>query len=684
MSPETHQRVRQLFDEALARPEAERVPFLQQACGTNPEVLGQVTQLLSAHIKAADFLEAKPDLPRHIGRYLVSRELGRGAMGIVYEAVDPLIGRKVAVKVIRLQSLADGTEAAYLRERLFREARTAGGLFHPGIAVILDVGQDGDIAYIAMEYVDGPSLLQMASHRSIGHGEILNFLQQAAAALDYAHAHGVVHRDIKPANIMLEKGVTVKVADFGIAKISSSPQYTQTGMAMGTPRYMSPEQVEARPLDGKSDQFSLAVVAYELLVGDQPFHADSLMALAHGIIYGPRPSARAVNPDLPVEVDQVFYRALAKLPDERYANCCEFVTALQRAFTPEADISTRATVSPPLSATTRITVPPSVATTAMPVPVPVPPPVPAGKPTRYIVGGAVAAALLAAAGLGYVYMHRSPAAEPKIPPAPPQQTTAPPVAAPPQTAPGTVAPHISRFLADPPSIDAGSQSTLSWDVSGATDVDVEPGIGKKPAAYSVAVRPGRSTHYKLTATNAAGTRQGEASVEVKLKPPDAVTPAKPPEVAAPVSADQLYLDGEAKFRDKKFDEAVPLLTKAAASGDVRAMLALGDLYGEKGDKQREIYWYQKAAEKGDVLGMLNLAGCYEFGGSGVPPNEVMAAKWFQKAAARNSPPATYDLAQMYEEGRGVPRDPAEARRLYQHAAELGNQDAKNWLARHRQ
>src|SRR5580698_2039961 len=166
MSPEAHQRVRQLFDEALARPEAERMPFLKLACGSNTEVLGQVTQLLAAHVEAADFLQDTPTPTRHIGRYVVARELGRGAMGIVYEATDPLIGRKVAVKVIRLPALADGTEADFLRERLFREARSAGGLFHPGIAVILDVGQDADVAFIAMEYVEGPSLLQVMSART--------------------------------------------------------------------------------------------------------------------------------------------------------------------------------------------------------------------------------------------------------------------------------------------------------------------------------------------------------------------------------------------------------------------------------------------------------------------------------------------------------------------------------------
>jgi serine/threonine protein kinase len=276
MSPEIHRRVRELFDEALERAEAERMPFLQTACAGDAEVFGQVAQLLSAHVEAGQFLEGEPARPQRIGRFVITHELGRGSMGVVYKAIDPLIEREVALKVSRLQRLADGHEAAFLRERLFREARSAGGLFHPGIVVILDVGQEADVPFIAMEYIEGPSLSQMLAARPrIDRGEALGFLRQTAAALDFAHSKGVVHRDIKPANIMLQSGVTVKVADFGIAKISSSQRYTKTGAAMGTPTYMSPEQVDAQPLDGRSDQFSLAVVAFELLTGAQPFQAES-------------------------------------------------------------------------------------------------------------------------------------------------------------------------------------------------------------------------------------------------------------------------------------------------------------------------------------------------------------------------------------------------------------------------
>jgi len=302
-----------------------------------------------------------------IGRYAVVRELGRGGMGIVYEATDPAIGRRIAIKVINVQFLAGAGEAQVLRERLFREAHSAGALSHSGIVVVYDVGEDREMAFIAMEYVDGPSLQQVQqSGRKLQPAEAMDILRQVAAALDYAHSNGVVHRDIKPPNIMLHKGRQVKIADFGIAKVTTAPKYTATGMVMGTPAYMSPEQIEGRDVDGRSDQFSLAVVAYELLTGASPFLGASYASMVHSIVYGQRPSAHAANPLLPEAVDPVFARALASSPEYRFATCTELVSALDAALRAPVPVSTP--IATPVAAPAAAPFAPPVAAQPSPAP----------------------------------------------------------------------------------------------------------------------------------------------------------------------------------------------------------------------------------------------------------------------------------------------------------------------------
>ena len=355
MPPEFHQRVRGIFDEVLNRPESERLQFLQEICGADRDSFQAVERLLEAHGASSFFLDRPSPSARRFGRYVISRELGRGGMGIVYEATDPLIGRSVAIKIIHIESLAQPGEAGFMRDRLFREARSAGSLSHPGIVTIFDVGQEGDEAFIAMERVDGPSLQQvLASRPRPDRASALDILRQCAAALDYAHRHGVIHRDVKPANIMLHEGVSVKITDFGIAKLESAADQTRTSGVVGTPSHMSPEQIEAKPLDGRSDQFSLATVAFQLLTGTQPFRADSVAGLLHQILHGERPSARAMNSSLPPTVDKILQRGLEKVPAARYATCAEFAGAIEKAIqdapppAPEALTETLTLVTEPL------------------------------------------------------------------------------------------------------------------------------------------------------------------------------------------------------------------------------------------------------------------------------------------------------------------------------------------------
>ncbi len=268
-----------------------------------------------------------------IGRYQIVGELGRGAMGIVYRALDPTIGRPVAIKTIRLADLTDETERTRLRDRLFREAQSAGLLSHPGIVVVYDVGEQDDVTYIAMEFVNGTTLEKMMTgEKPLEPQIVLNVLHQTAAALDYAHKKGIVHRDIKPANIMIDEDGVAKIADFGVAKIATSHQLTQTGTVLGTPNYMSPEQVQGKAVDGKADQFALAVVAYELLTGEKPFAAEQLTTVLYKVISEEAPAPQHLNPTLGFPVALVLNRALSKDPAKRYPSCTEFINALDAAL----------------------------------------------------------------------------------------------------------------------------------------------------------------------------------------------------------------------------------------------------------------------------------------------------------------------------------------------------------------
>jgi serine/threonine protein kinase len=253
-------------------------------------------------------------------------------MGVVYHAIDPNIGRPVAIKTIALGTVHKPEEQERLRERLFREARSAGILSHPGIVTIYDVEQQGDLAYIAMEYVDGPTLDQMLSEaHALRSEQIFSILAQTAVALDYAHQKGIVHRDIKPANVMIAADGTAKITDFGIAKITASEQFTMTGSIVGTPHYMSPEQVQGQTVDGRSDQFSLAVIAFEMLTGEKPYTGEHLTTVVYKIVAEEPASPQRINPTLSREISGVIQKGLAKKPDDRYANCQEFVAALEKA-----------------------------------------------------------------------------------------------------------------------------------------------------------------------------------------------------------------------------------------------------------------------------------------------------------------------------------------------------------------
>ena len=256
-----------------------------------------------------------------LGRYVLDRQIGRGAMGAVYLGRDPKIGRQVAIKTLALSQLFSGAELAEARTRFFREAETAGRLQHPDIVTIFDAGEDRDLAYIAMEFLAGHDLQR---HTQIGRlppvARALEIAARVALALAHAHRQGVVHRDIKPANVMIDPCTgSVKLTDFGIARITDSSR-SRTGMVLGTPSYMAPEQMAGDLVDGRADLYSLGVVLFQLLTGHLPHDAPSLAALMRQIANDPAPDVRSLRPELPEALANVVALALEKRAALRYAD----------------------------------------------------------------------------------------------------------------------------------------------------------------------------------------------------------------------------------------------------------------------------------------------------------------------------------------------------------------------------
>jgi len=271
-------------------------------------------------------------MPEQIGRYKIVAELGKGAMGVVYKAQDPAIGRFIAIKSIRLDALTEPAERQRLRDRLFREAQSAGILSHPNIVTIYDIAEEDGMAYIFMELVNGPSLEALLKAHQPPDGEtLMSILRQVAAALDYAHKKGIIHRDIKPANIMVHEDGTAKITDFGVAKIVSQ-QMTQAGTILGTPSYMAPEQIQGATVNGQTDQFALAVIAYEILTGEKPFAGEHLTTLMFKIVQDEFVPPHRLNPTLMPSVQSVMQKAMAKRAADRYESCAEFINSLAAAL----------------------------------------------------------------------------------------------------------------------------------------------------------------------------------------------------------------------------------------------------------------------------------------------------------------------------------------------------------------
>jgi serine/threonine protein kinase len=352
MDTDRWSQIEQLYHSALQKEAGERAEFLRESCAADPSLRQEVESLLAVADDADGYLNAAvrgafqpsgvnaaaapqretPTASSRLGRYQLLNEIGRGAMGVVYRALDPAIGRTVAIKTILLDDEA-GEKSSERRRRLLRESQAGGQLSHPHIVAVHDVSEEGKTAYIVMEYVVGRTLDQAVSNdpslRSVS--QALRIVEECASALDYAHSRGVVHRDIKPANIMLQADGAVKIADFGIAKAAQFTPLTQSAVIVGSPHYMAAEQWKGEAVTGRTDQYALAAVAFGLLTGSRPFESDTMASLAAKALYEEPPAATSVNPALPASLDDVLRKALSKNAAARYETCSQFATALREA-----------------------------------------------------------------------------------------------------------------------------------------------------------------------------------------------------------------------------------------------------------------------------------------------------------------------------------------------------------------
>ncbi|MCP4635823.1 MAG: serine/threonine protein kinase [Methyloversatilis sp.] len=438
-------------------------------------------------------------IPAKLGKYDILRELGQGAMGIVYEGRDPVIDRRVAIKTLKREQL-ERSEADEVIARFKREAQAAGRLNHPNVVAIYEYGEEADgTAFIAMEFVQGRELKDaFDSDERIALPLVGRIMGQLLDALEHAHRNGVVHRDIKPANIILLADGTVKVADFGVARIESS-NLTQAGTVMGTPSYMSPEQFMGQTVDGRSDLFSAGVVLYQLLTGEKPF-TGALTTIMHKVLKEDPPWPSVLNVHVPARLDAVVKRAMAKRPEDRFQSAADFRRALDAALTgapadedatmvnlgdatlSDATLATATMASAPPAAQADSTLqqparPPVSAAPASGAAAPrpdtpptMPPPAARPAPSRAPIAVAVTAALLAVAAGGWLLTRPAPEAP-----------AAPPPTAPVATEPAAAAPVA---VTPAPALDPGVAVISAIGLADPSD----PKLADNPAAVTQALR----------------------------------------------------------------------------------------------------------------------------------------------------------------------------------------------------
>jgi len=462
-----------------------------------------------------------------VGRYKILTQLGKGAMGIVYLADDPLLNRQVAIKSIDL-AVEDPTRREFLRGRLLRDARAAASLSHAHIVGVYDIVEEGDCACIVMEYVDGENLASYLVRNPVADSQFtVHVIRAMASALDYTHSRNIIHRDIKPANVMLDSARTPKITDFGIARITEGATTTMTGTVMGTIEYMAPEQVKGEPVDGRADQFALAVVTYRMLTGSTLYGDQSMATLAYKIVNEAPKPARSRNSWLPAGIDPVLSKALSKEPKDRYRNCCEFADALAVSLAGVDREAPTVAMAPPQRKSRK-------------------------RATGVVIGLAAAAAVIGGVAIWKPWDH------PPQPAAPSAVAIGKPAAqpAPPPTEPKPAATQQTAASVEKPPV-----KKTAVEKALAEDAPVEKPVTKKSSVKSP-------------------QKAAETKAEPVAPPVEAPPEPQPPPANAPESAMEAFNRGRDMMKGNQFAEAVQAFTKAAdiRPSWVQAYLSRGNAY----------------------------------------------------------------------------------------------------------
>jgi hypothetical protein len=568
--------------------------------------------------------------PPMVGKYEVVDELGRGGMGIVYKAFDPGIGRTVALKVMSDQ-LARDTE---FRERFLREARGAGILQHPNIVTVHELGEWQGAPFIAMEFLQGRSLEDiLKNEKTMPLQKRLDIVAQVCRGLDYAHARGIVHRDIKPANVMVTTDGVAKVVDFGIARLANQ-KLTNTGHVLGTVSYMSPEQLQGKTLDGRSDIFAVGVMLFEAMTSVLPFAAEDTGAAITNTLYRQPPSLSNFLANYPKELDDIVSKCLAKEPGERFQTAGELADKLTQV---QQELQ-QSQAAPTIIRSTPLPNDGCV----YPFPTPSLPQQGLPKTRRNIIVAGAIMLLILVSFFG-VRMFRS------------------------RSHPSEIT-DISDLRKRANSGDAASQLQLGRAYASGKGVDRN--YSEAAEWFRKSAEQGNShgqANLGRLYAEGLGVKQDHAEAYKWFR--------KAAEQGDP--AGQCYLGVQYEFGrgvTQDITEAAQWYRKSAEQNFAFAQLSLGNLYaGGKGvpyDDSEAVRWYRKAADHGDATAQYALAGMYKQG-KGVTQDYSEAVNWYRKSADQGFGDAQVNLGSMFQTGRGVTQDYAEAARWYRKAAEQG-------------